>query len=78
MRLQFTSSSCIGFLKIVLTLPGISGEYIVFTIIYEGRNVTGMIFLLVVVIKNKEMESASNIIEQNRRIKFETIRFDYV
>ena len=43
-------------------LPRLSGEHIVFTEIYDGRNATGMISLFSVVIKNKQMEY----IEQNR------------
>ena len=43
-------------------LPRLSGEYIVFTEIYEGRNATGMVSLFQVVNKNKQMED----IEQNR------------
>ena len=38
-----------------------AGEYIEFTEVYEGRNAAGVISLLVVVIKNKQMEY----IEQN-------------
>ena len=51
-------------------MPPLSGEYIVFTEINKGRNATGVILLLVVVIKNQQMEY----IQQNRtnhRIKFD-------
>ena len=53
-------------------LPRLSGEYTVFTVIYEGRNAAGIISLFSVVIKNKQMEyieqnqTKSNRIEPNR------------
>ena len=43
-------------------LSRLSGEYTVFTEIYERRNATGVISLLAVVIKNKQIEY----IERNR------------
>ena len=53
-----------------LHMPPLFGEYIVFTEINKGRYATGVISLLVVVIKNQQMEY----IQQNRtnhRIKFD-------
>ena len=58
-------------------LTRLSGEHVVFTEIYKGRNETGMISLYSVVIKNKQMEYIEqngtkwNKIEPNRRIKFD-------
>ena len=52
-------------------LPRLSGEHIVFTEIYEGRNAIGMISLFWVVILKKKNTNGihrtkSNRIEQNR------------
>ena len=55
-------------------LPRLSGEHIVFTEIYEGRNATGMISLCWVVIKNKQMEY----IEQNRTKSKDQVRLGSV
>ena len=46
-------------------LPRLSGEYMVFTEIHEGRDATGIISLFWVVIKNKQMDYIEQI-EQNR------------
>ena len=46
-------------------LPRLSGEYMVFTEIYESRDATGIISLFWVVIKNKQMDYIEQI-EQNR------------
>ena len=59
-----TSSSQVGF-QVVLTQSRISGDYIVFTEIYEVRNATGMISLFLVELKTNKWNT-SNKIEQNR------------